>query len=119
MFLSLQRYYYDDMEKESPNMLNEPMMTPSLQADSSFDSPNNNLFSMLSSISIDDIPVAVKYLADKLATAKKKKTVAQSTHIWDNYKLSAEIISMAPAERKDIYGNYKSDLADILEEKYK
>ena len=107
------------MEKESPNMVNEPMMTPSLQADSSFDSPNNNLFSMLSSISIDDIPVAVKFLVDKLATAKKKRATSQSTHSWDNYNLSKEVISMAPAERKEIYGNYKSELTDILEEKYK
>jgi hypothetical protein len=29
------------------------------------------------------------------------------------------VISMAPAERKEIYGNYKSELTDILEEKYK
>ena len=71
------------------------------------------------SISIDDIPVAVKFLVDKLATAKKKRATSQSTHSWDNYKLSKEVISMAPAERKEIYGNYKSELTDILEEKYK
>lgn len=100
-------------------MVSEPIMTPSLQMDSSFNGSNNNLFSMLSTISIDDIPVAVKYLVDKLATAKKKKATTQSTHTWDNYKLSKEVISMAPAERKEIYGDYKSELTDILEEKYK
>ena len=100
-------------------MANEPIMAPSLQVDSSLDSSNNNLFSMLSSISIDDIPAAVKFLVDKLATAKKKRATTQSTHTWDNYKLSKEVISMAPAERKEIYGDYKSELTDILEEKYK
>jgi len=100
-------------------MVNEPMMTSSLQVDSSFDNSRNNMFSMLSSISIDDIPAAVKFLVDKLATAKKKKAATKSTHIWDNYKLSEEVISMAPSERKDIYGNYESELTDILEEKYK
>ena len=43
----------------------------------------------------------------------------ETIHIWDNYQLSPEAISMAPAERKDIYSDYKSRLVDILEEKYK
>lgn len=43
----------------------------------------------------------------------------ETIHIWDSYKLSTEVISMAPAKRKEIYGNYKSELTDILEEKYK
>jgi hypothetical protein len=45
--------------------------------------------------------------------------VNESTRIWDNYTLSAEVISMTPSERKEIYGNYESELIDILEEKYK
>lgn len=47
------------------------------------------------------------------------KMVNESTHIWDKYTLSAEVISMAPSERKDIYGNYESELTYILEDKYK
>ena len=37
----------------------------------------------------------------------------------DDYQLSAEVIAMAPAKRKDIYGDYEADLIDVLEEKYR
>ena len=43
----------------------------------------------------------------------------RSSLIWDNYELSAEIIAMAPAKRKSIYGDYDAELTEILEEKYK
>ena len=42
----------------------------------------------------------------------------RSSLIWDNYELSAEIIAMAPAKRKSIYGDYDAELTEILEEKY-
>ena len=41
-----------------------------------------------------------------------------SAHIWDNYQLSAEVVAMAPVKRKAIYGDYDSELTEILEEKY-
>ena len=34
-------------------------------------------------------------------------------------ELSAEVIAMAPAHRKNIYGDYKEVLSDLLEEKYR
>ena len=34
-------------------------------------------------------------------------------------ELSAEVIAMAPANRKSIYGEYKEVLSDLLEEKYR
>ena len=80
--------------------------------------PRNSLISILSTVGIEDIPVAIRYLVDKLAATKKKETVDKSSHIWDNYELSAEIIAMAPAKRKSIYGDYDAELTEILEEKY-
>ena len=63
--------------------------------------------------------MAIKYLVDKLATIRKQEVVDTSSHVWDNYKLSAEVIAMAPAKRKSIYGDYDVELTDVLEEKYK
>ena len=36
-----------------------------------------------------------------------------------DYQLSPEILGMAPRERKPIYGDYKEELATILEEEYR
>ena len=74
---------------------------------------------MLSSIRIEDIPLAVRYLVDKLAGVKKKEDAAVISHSWDNYQLSEEVISMAPKKRKKVYGDYNTELTLILEEKYK
>lgn len=40
-------------------------------------------------------------------------------HSWDNYELSPEILAMMPEKRHDVYGDYKAELSNILEEKYK
>ena len=43
---------------------------------------------------------------------------ADNNDIWHDYQLSAEVIAMAPAQHKNIYGDYKEELAEQLEEKY-
>lgn len=48
-----------------------------------------------------------------------EKNVHEKTHSWDNYELSPEILAMAPKERHSVYGDYKVELANMLEEKYK
>lgn len=40
-------------------------------------------------------------------------------HSWDNYELSPEILAMMPEKRHDVYGDYKAELSNMLEEKYK
>ena len=103
------------MEDNKSTLVSEPAAYDS----TSYVMPRSSLISMLSSVGIDDIPMAIRYLVDKLVAAQKKETVDQSAHIWDNYELSAEIIAMAPAKRKSIYGDYDAELTEILEEKYK
>ena len=107
------------MEGDHSDIVNEPMMAPTFQGSSSYVDSGNRLLSMLASISIEDIPMAVKYLVDKLASVQKKKVDNQSIHIWDNYQLSPEVIAMAPSERKEVYGDYCANLTEILEEKYR
>ena len=48
-----------------------------------------------------------------------RNMVNESTHIWDNYTMSEEVVAMVPSQRKEIYGNYESELTGILEGKYK
>ena len=104
------------MEGKKTHVVNEPVLAPN----TSYTIPRNGLLSMLSSVSIEDIPMAVKYLVDKLAAIRKQEVVdASSSHVWDDYQLSAEVIAMAPAKRKSIYGDYDAELIDVLEEKYK
>ena len=104
------------MEDNKSTIVSEP----SAAYDStSYVMPRSSLISMLSSVGIEDIPMAIRYLVDKLAAAQRKETVDKSAHIWDDYELSAEIIAMAPAKRKSIYGDYDAELTEILEEKYK
>ena len=47
------------------------------------------------------------------------KTKAVDNPVWADYQLSPEILGMAPRERKPIYGDYKKELATILEEEYR
>lgn len=105
------------MEEDKLNIVSEPAVTANNT--SSYVMPRSGLISMLSSVGIEDIPMAIRYLVDKLAAAQKKESVDKSAHIWDNYELSAEIIAMAPAKRKNIYGDYDAELVEILEEKYR
>ncbi len=105
------------MEVKSNNMVNEP--SAPYGTSPIYTIPQGGLFNMLSTISIDDIPLAVKYLADKLVRAQAAGDVKQTIHTWDNYQLSDEVRAMAPLERKNVYGNYDEELASILEEKYR
>ena len=98
------------MEGNKADIVSEPVLAP----DTSYTIPRNGLLSMLSSVSIEDIPMAIKYLVDKLATVRKHEAVDTSSHVWDDYQLSAEVIAMAPAKRKNIYGDYADELIDVL-----
>ena len=89
------KYRLTIMEDNKSTLVSEPAAYDS----TSYVMPRSSLISMLSSVGIDDIPMAIRYLVDKLAAAQKKETVDQSAHIWDNYELYAEIIAMAPAKR--------------------
>ena len=102
------------MEDNKSTIVGEPAAYDS----TSYVMPRNSLISMLSSVGIDDIPMAIRYLVDKLAAAQKKETEDKSVHIWDNYELSPEIIAMAPVKRKNIYGDYDAELTEILEESH-
>ena len=104
------------MEDNSNNMVNEPSAP---YGTSPATIPQGGLLSMLSTISIDDIPLAVKYLADKLVRAQAADVVKQTIHTWDSYQLSDEVRAMAPLERKNVYGNYDEELTSVLEEKYR
>ena len=104
------------MEDNKSMIVGEP--TAAAYDSTSYVMPRSSLISMLSSVGIEDIPMAIRYLVDKLAAARKKEIVDKSSHIWDNYELSAEIIAMAPAKRKSIFGDYEAELTEILEEKY-
>jgi hypothetical protein len=46
-----------------------------------------------------------------------KEMKDKDTHMAS--ELSAEVIDMFPARRKNIYGDYKETLSDLLEEKYR
>ena len=56
---------------------------------------------------------------NKIITSMEQEEYDKITHSWDNYQLSEEVISMAPKERKKVYGDYNTELTLILEEKYK
>jgi hypothetical protein len=53
----------------------------------------------------------------RIALSSERKTRTTS-HSWDNYELSPEILAMTPKRRHNISGNYKAELSDLLEEKY-
>lgn len=54
----------------------------------------------------------------RMAYTSEKKGHTKS-HSWDNYELSPEILAMAPKKRRNVYGDYKSELTELLEEKYR
>ena len=105
---------FDDKELQ---MVSEPIA--SYSENSSYTMPRSTLLSMLSTVSVEDIPMAIKYLVDKLSMARKKEKTDSAIHVWDNYQLSAEVIDMAPTQRKNIYGDYKEEIAEILVDKYR
>ena len=90
-----------------------------LPESSTYTMSRNSLLSMLSTVRVEDIPMAIKYLVDKLSSARKNDVSDNTAHIWDGYQLSAEVIAMAPGQRKSIYGDYKEKIAELLEEKYR
>lgn len=54
----------------------------------------------------------------RMALSSERK-VPPTPHSWDNYELSPEILAMAPKKRHNVYGDYKAELSNILDEKYK
>ena len=44
---------------------------------------------------------------------------SEASHSWDDYELSPEILAIAPKTRRSVYGDYKAEMAEILEEKYR
>lgn len=54
----------------------------------------------------------------RLAFASEKK-VSEKPHHWDNYELSPEMLSILPQKRHNVYGDYKEEVTEILEEKYR
>lgn len=42
----------------------------------------------------------------------------KNNHSWQDYQLSSDIQSMAPHERKPIFGDYTKQLTEILEEEH-
>jgi len=90
-----------------------------LPESSTYTMSRNSLLSMLSTVRVEDIPMAIKYLVDKLSSARKNDVSDNTAHIWDGYQLSAEVIAMAPDQRKSIYGDYKEEISELLEEKYR
>lgn len=79
----------------------------------------NDLLNLLSKVRLEDIPLAVKYLVDKLAQSRQEKSEVSKSNKWDNYQLSAEVKAMAPSKRKSVYGDYDAELTALMEEKYK
>lgn len=51
-----------------------------------------------------------------LASERKART---TSHLWDDYELSPEILAMTPTKRHNVYKDYKEELTSILTEKYK
>lgn len=92
---------------------------PTASLSETYTIPRSHLFEMLSEVKVDDIPAAIKYLVDKLAIVQKSSIRTTVSHKWDKYQLSEQVIAMAPSKRKNIYGDYDSELLEVLEEKYK
>jgi len=72
----------------------------------------------------EDIDVAewmqqqIEAILTKMALSSEEK-VCTTSHSWDNYELSPEILAIAPKKRRGVYEDYKAELSDILEEKYR
>ena len=58
------------------------------------------------------------HVADE-AVGVASRMADNGVHVWDDYHLSAEVVAMAPAQRKSIYGDYKEKFSELLEEKYR
>jgi hypothetical protein len=72
----------------------------------------------------DDVDIAewmqqqIEAILIRLAFASEKK-VSEKPHFWDNYELSPEMLAILPQKRHNVYGDYKEEVTEILEEKYR
>ena len=85
-------------------------------------SSKSYLASILSSLSIEDKAWAIKFLADNMLTHEQKASNKAHTSPmpqWWDRTVSPEVLSMTIRNRKHVSTNYKDDLTEILEEKYK
>lgn len=60
----------------------------------------------------------IEALLIRIALTSEKKVHATS-HLWDNYELSSEVLAMAPKQRHNVYGDYEAELTELLEQRYK
>jgi len=72
----------------------------------------------------DDVEIAdwmqqqIEAILIRMAFASENK--AHTTpHSWDNYELSPEILAIAPQRRRSVYGDYKAEVTELLEQKYR
>ncbi len=77
------------------------------------------LTSVLTEVSREDIPWAIRFLVDKLVDEKPRNAEATESHVWDSYQLSPEILAMMPPVRQRMAREYKESLTNIVEKKYK
>ena len=61
----------------------------------------------------------IEALLIEMALSVKRNAHTAPPHSWDNYELSPEILAMMPEKKHNVYGDYKAELSNILEEKYK
>lgn len=104
--------------QENDHIASEPISAP-YPSPNPFQLSGDKLLSVLESVGIQDIPIAIKYLANRLITSQHHDQATHKKHSWDSYKLSEEVLEMSPKERKDIYGDYKSMMESIMQEEYK
>jgi hypothetical protein len=79
--------------------------------------PRSRLTDYLSEVRKEDIPWAVNFLVSQLAIAHEP-IKPERKHVWEDYKLSAEIEALSSFERKSLPSDYGSALMDALEEKH-
>ena len=104
--------------EENDHVVNDPITFP-LHQNKPHQYRGSQLIHVLENIGIQDIPKAIQFLANRLIVHQKKENIIpDQKHSWDTYELSQEILNMAPKERKEIYGNYKTMMEDILQDKY-
>ena len=85
---------------------------------------NDNLLHKAWANMDDDVDMAewmqqqIEAILIRMALAAEREAQPTS-HSWDDYEVSPEILAMAPKRRYSIYGDYEAELSNILEEKYK
>ena len=85
---------------------------------------NDNLLQRAWANMDDDVDIAewmqqqIEAILIRLAFASENKG-SEKPHHWDNYELSPEILAILPQKRHNIYGDYKEEVTEILEEKYR